>query len=57
MHRLPAYLLVPSLSFYACAARWQITDGSITGWVTVPSKATIAEVKVAAINPWDEFSL
>jgi hypothetical protein len=49
---LPLVLL---LSFYPCILRAQTTNASITGRVTDPSKATIAEAKVAAINTSTNF--
>jgi Carboxypeptidase regulatory-like domain len=40
---------------YACPVPAQTTNGSITGRVTDPSKATIAEAKVAAVNTGTNF--
>ena len=55
MYKVPALLLLLSLSLYPCALRAQTTNGSITGPVTDPSKATIAEAKVAAVNAGTNF--
>jgi hypothetical protein len=49
-HRCAACVLLLSLLLYANAGWAQTTNGSITGRVTDPSKATIAEAKVAAVN-------
>jgi hypothetical protein len=43
-------MLLLSLLLYADAGWAQTTNGSITGRVTDPSKATIADAKVAAVN-------
>jgi len=51
----PLLLLALSLSLYPCALRAQTTNGSITGRVTDPSKATIADAKVAAVKPSTNF--
>ena len=56
MYRVPALLLVLLLSLYPCAPRAQTTNASITGRVTDPSKATIADAKVAAVNTGTNFS-
>jgi hypothetical protein len=53
--KVPALLLVLLLSLYSCALRAQTTNGSITGRVRDPSKATIAEAKVAAVNLGTNF--
>lgn len=50
MLKVPAYLLLSFLLSYACAARAQTANGSIKGRVMGPSKATIAEAQVGAIN-------
>jgi len=55
MSRVPLLLLALCLSLYPCALRAQTTNGSITGRVTDPSKATIAEAKVAAVNLGTNF--
>lgn len=55
MYKVPALLLALLLSLYPCALRAQTTNGSITGRVTDPSKATIPEAKVAAINLGTDF--
>ena len=43
-------MLILLLSLYPCPLRAQTTNGSVTGRVTDPSKATIAEAKIAAVN-------
>jgi len=43
------------LSLYPCALRAQTANASITGRVTNPSKATIADAKVAAVNTGTNF--
>jgi hypothetical protein len=53
--KVPALLVVLLLSLYPCALRAQTTNGSITGRVTDPSKATIPDAKVAAINAGTNF--
>ena len=50
MHKVPALPLVLLLSLYLCALRAQTTNASITGRVTDPSKASIMDAKVAAVN-------
>jgi Carboxypeptidase regulatory-like domain len=55
MSRVPLLLLALCLSLYPCALRAQTTNGSITGRVTDPSKATIADAKVAAVNTGTNF--
>jgi hypothetical protein len=55
MYKLPALLVVLLLSLYPCALRAQTTNGSITGRVTDPSKATIADAKVGAVNTGTNF--
>ena len=50
MYKVPSVLLVLLLSLYPCALRAQTTNASITGRVTDPSKAVIAEAKVAAVK-------
>lgn len=50
-----AYLLLSFLLFCACVARAQTTNGSITGRVTDPSKATVAAAKVVATNTGTNF--
>jgi hypothetical protein len=49
-HRCAACGLLLSLLLYANAGWAQTSNGSITGRVTDPSKATIAGAKVAAVN-------
>lgn len=53
-HRCAACVLLLSL-LYAKGGWAQTTNGSITGWVTDPSKATIADAKVAAVNLGTNF--
>ena len=48
--QVPAFLAVLALSFYPCVLRAQTTNRSITGRVTDPSRAIIADTKVAAVN-------
>ena len=55
MYKVPALLVVLLLSLYPCALPAQTTNGSITGRVTDPSKATIADAKVAAVNTGTNF--
>jgi len=55
MYKVPALLLVLLLSLYPCALPAQTTNGSITGRVTDPSKAIIADAKVAAVNTGTNF--
>lgn len=55
MYKVPALLLVLLFSLFPCALRAQTTNASITGRVTDPSKATIAEAKVAAVNLGTNF--
>ena len=49
-HRCATCVLLLSLLLYANAGWAQTTNGSITGRVTDPSKATIAQAKVVAVN-------
>jgi len=55
MSRVPLLLLALCLSLYPCALPAQTTNGSITGRVTDPSKATIPDAKVAAVNAGTNF--
>jgi hypothetical protein len=55
MFKVPALLPVLLLFLYPCALRAQTTNGSITGRVTDPSKATVAEAKVGAVNLGTNF--
>src|ERR1700757_2248071 len=55
MYKVPALLLVLLLSLYPCALRAQTTNASITGRVTDPSKATVPDAKVAAVNLGTNF--
>ena len=55
MYEVRASLLVLLLSLYPFALRAQTTNASITSRVTDPSKATIADAKVAAINTGTNF--
>ena len=55
IYKVPDLPLVLLLALYPCALRAQTTKASITGRVTDPSKATIAEAKVAAINTSTNF--
>jgi hypothetical protein len=55
MFKFLALLLVVLLSLYPCALRAQTTNGSITGRVTDPSKAIIADAKVAVVNTGTNF--
>src|SRR6202030_444254 len=49
MRRVP-FLLLLLFSSYPAVLRAQSTNGSIAGRVTDPSKAVIADAKVAAVN-------
>jgi hypothetical protein len=53
--RCAACVLLLSLLLYANAGWAQTTNGSITGRVTDPSKATIADAKVAAVSLGTNF--
>lgn len=55
MCKVPALLLLLSLSFYPLALAGQTTNGSIAGRVTDPSKATIPDAKVVAVNAGTNF--
>jgi len=55
MSRVALHLLALLLSLYPCAPRAQTTNDSITGRVTDPSKATIPDAKVAAVNNGTNF--
>ena len=55
MLKVSVFLLILSLLFYVGRARAQTTNGSIAGRVTDPSKATIAEANVAAVNLGTNF--
>ena len=55
MYKIPAVLLVLLLSLYPFVLHAQFTNASITGRVTDPSKATIADAKLAAINTGTNF--
>ena len=55
MYKVAVVLLVLLLFLYPCALRAQTTNASITGRVTDPSKATIADAKIAAINLGTKF--
>ena len=48
--RIVPVLLLLFFSLYPAVLRAQSTNGSISGRVTDPSKAVIADTKVAAIN-------
>jgi hypothetical protein len=50
MYKVPALLLVLLLSLYPCTLRAQTTNGSITGRVMDPSKASVPDAKIGAIN-------
>ena len=50
MYKVPALLVVLLLSLYPCELRAQTTNGSITGRVTDPSKASVPDAKIAAVN-------
>jgi hypothetical protein len=55
MYKVPALLLVLLLSLYPCALRAQTTNASITGRVLDPSKASVPDVKIAAVNLGTNF--
>ena len=50
MYKAAGLLLFLVLPLYPCPLQAQSTNASITGLVTDPSKATIADVKVSAVN-------
>src|SRR5580698_6174731 len=50
MRTVPAFLLLLFLSSHSSMLRAQSTNASITGRVTDPSKALIANAKITAIN-------
>jgi hypothetical protein len=50
MYRVPAVLPLLLLSLYSCELRAQTTNASITGLGTDPSRATVPDAKVAAVN-------
>src|SRR5246127_1562374 len=50
MYKVPALLLVLLLSLYPCTLRAQTTNASITGRVMDPSKASVPDAKVGAVN-------
>ena len=53
--QVPAFLAVLALFFYPCMLRAQSTNASLTGRVTDPSKAAIAEARISAINTGTNF--
>ena len=55
MCKVVALLALLSLPLYPYALRAQTTNGSITGRVTDPSKATVPEAKIAAVNTGTNF--
>jgi outer membrane receptor protein involved in Fe transport len=55
MYKVPPLLLVLLLFSHPCALRAQTTNASITGRVMDPSKATIADAKVTAVNLGTNF--
>jgi hypothetical protein len=55
MRRFPAFVLLVFLPLYPCIVGGQSTNGSISGRITDPSHAVIAEAKVAAINSATNF--
>jgi hypothetical protein len=55
VYKVSSLVLVLLLSLYLCALRAQTTNASITGRVTDPSRAVIAEAKVAAVNTGTNF--
>jgi hypothetical protein len=55
MYKVPALLPCLLLSLYSYALRAQTTNGSISGRVTDPSRATIPDAKVAAVNGGTNF--
>jgi Carboxypeptidase regulatory-like domain len=48
--QVPAFIAVLALSVYPCALRTQTTNASITGGVMDPSKASVPDAKVVAVN-------
>ena len=55
MRAVPGLIVTLILSIYFPALRAQSTDASITGRVTDPSKALIAEAEVTAVNAGTNF--
>ena len=55
MHKLAAFVLAVYICIYPAALWAQTTNGSISGRVTDPSKATVAGVKIAAVNNGTNF--
>jgi Carboxypeptidase regulatory-like domain/TonB dependent receptor len=55
MFKFPAWVLLVSLCFHLSLLRAQTTNASITGRVTDPSKATVPDANVAAVNTGTNF--
>ena len=57
MHRVPAFalLILIIISGFPLGLRAQSTNASLTGRITDPSKAVIADAKIAAINAGTSF--
>jgi len=55
MYKVSALVVVLLLCLYPCASRAQTTNATVTGRVTDPSKTTIADAKVAAVNSSTNF--
>src|SRR5215469_18641427 len=55
MRRVPAFVVVVILSLHPSVVPAQSTNGSISGRVTDPSHAVIADAKVAAVNAGTNF--
>jgi len=53
--QVPTFLAVLALSFYPWALHAQSTNASLTGRVTDPSKASVPDVKIAAVNTGTNF--
>ena len=55
MRRVPAFVVVAILSLHPFVVRAQSTNGSISGRVTDPSHAVIANANVAAVSGGTNF--
>ena len=55
MRTLHAYVLLLLPFFYSFAVHGQTTNASISGRVTDPSKATVPDAKIAAVNKGTNF--
>ena len=55
MRKVPAFVVVLILSLHPCVVAAQSANGSISGRVTDPSHAVIADAKVTAVNIGTNF--